>query len=43
MKDFIIIGVKAALTYQEVFPLIKERKMWVGRTRRQEPHRICAD
>ena len=38
MKDFIIIGVKAALTYQEVFPLIKERKMWVGRTNPGEFH-----
>lgn len=32
MKKFIIIGAKAALTYQEVFPLLKERKIWVGRT-----------
>ena len=32
MKKFIIIGAKAALGYQEVFPLIKKRKMWVGKT-----------
>ena len=32
MKKFIIIGAKAALGYQEVFPLIKKRKMWVGMT-----------
>ena len=29
MKKFIIIGAKSALGYQEVFPLIKKRKMWV--------------
>ena len=32
MKKFIIIGAKAALGYQEVFPLIKKRKMWIGKT-----------
>ena len=31
-KDFIIIGSKNAITYKEVFPLIKENKMWVGTT-----------
>ncbi len=29
-KDFIIIGNKNALTYKEVFKLIKENKMWLG-------------
>lgn len=31
-KQFIIIGSKNAITYKEVFPLIKENKMWVGST-----------
>jgi len=31
-KKFIIIGNKNAITYKEVFPLIKENKMWVGTT-----------
>ena len=30
MKDFIIIGNGNAVTYKEIFPLIKENKMWVG-------------
>lgn len=29
-KKFIIIGNQNAFTYKEVFPLIKENKMWVG-------------
>jgi len=31
-KDFVIIGNMNALTYKEVFPLIKENKMWLGAT-----------
>lgn len=31
-KQFVIIGNKNAITYKEVFPLIKENKMWVGTT-----------
>ena len=31
-KDFLIIGNKNAISYKEVFPLIKENKMWVGVT-----------
>lgn len=31
-KRFVIIGSKNAITYKEVFPLIKENKMWVGTT-----------
>jgi hypothetical protein len=31
-KQFVIIGSKNAITYKEVFPLIKENKMWVGTT-----------
>ncbi|HBG37051.1 MAG TPA: DNA methyltransferase [Treponema sp.] len=31
-KKFILIGSKNAITYKEVFPLIKEDKMWVGAT-----------
>ena len=29
-KKFLIIGSKNAITYKEIFPLIKENKMWVG-------------
>lgn len=31
-KQFVIIGSKNAITYKEVFPLIKDNKMWSGRT-----------
>lgn len=31
-KEFIIIGNKNAITYKEVFPLIKENKLWLGFT-----------
>ena len=31
-KLFVIIGNKNIVTYKEVFPLIKENKMWSGRT-----------
>ena len=31
-KQFLIIGNKNCITYKEVFPLIKENKMWAGRT-----------
>ena len=30
-KQFLIIGNQNAITYKEVFPLIKENKMWLGR------------
>ena len=29
-KDFIVVGNKNAITYKDVFPLIKENKMWLG-------------
>ena len=29
---FIIIGNKSAVAYRQVFPLIKERKVWIGHT-----------
>lgn len=29
-KDFIIIGNMNAVTYKEIFPLLKENKMWLG-------------
>ena len=32
MKKFLIIGNGNALTYKEIFPLIKENKMWMGVT-----------
>ena len=31
-KEFVIIGSKNAITYKEVFPLIKGNRMWVGTT-----------
>ena len=31
-KQFVIIGNMNAITYKEVFPLIKENKMWIGAT-----------
>lgn len=31
-KKFVIIGSKNAITYKEVFPLIKSNQMWVGTT-----------
>lgn len=31
-KQFVIIGSMNALTYKEVFPLIKENKVWLGAT-----------
>lgn len=31
-KKFVVIGSKNAITYKEVFPLIKNNKMWVGTT-----------
>lgn len=32
MKKFIIVGNTCACTYEEIFPYIKEDKMWVGAT-----------
>jgi hypothetical protein len=29
-KEFIIVGHQNALTYKEIFPLIKENKLWLG-------------
>lgn len=31
-KKFVIIGSKNAITYKEVFPLIKDNRLWVGTT-----------
>ncbi len=31
-KSFAIIGNKNSITYKEIFPLIKDNKMWVGKT-----------
>ena len=31
-KKFIIIGNKNAITYKEIFPLIKDNKVWIGYT-----------
>ena len=32
-KDFVIIGNMNAITYKEVFPLIKDNRLWLGVTR----------
>lgn len=31
-KKFLIIGNKNAITYREIFPLIRDNKMWIGHT-----------
>ena len=31
-KDFLVIGNKNAITYKEVFPLIKDNRLWIGAT-----------
>ena len=31
-KQFLIIGNKNAITYKEIFPLIKDNRVWVGQT-----------
>ncbi len=31
-KDLVIIGTQNAITYKEIFPLIKENKLWLGAT-----------
>lgn len=31
-KEFIVIGDKKAITYKEIFPLIKDNKLWLGYT-----------
>lgn len=31
-KDFVLIGNMNAITYKEVFPLIKDNKLWIGAT-----------
>lgn len=31
-KKFLVIGNKNAITYKEIFPLIKENKLWIGKT-----------
>ena len=35
-KDFLIIGNMNAVTYKEIFPLIKENKLWLGYTHPKE-------
>ena len=35
-KQFLIIGNKNAITYKEIFPLIKENKLWFGYTSPKE-------
>ena len=31
-KQFIVMGPKNAITYKEIFPLMKDNKMWIGMT-----------
>lgn len=31
-KQFLVIGNKNAITYKEIFPLIMQNKMWIGKT-----------
>lgn len=35
-KQFIVIGDKKAITYKEIFPLIKDNKLWLGYTKVNE-------
>lgn len=35
-KKFLVIGNDNAITYKEIFPLIKENKIWLGNTRVKE-------
>lgn len=35
-KDFLIIGNMNAITYKEIFPLIKDNKLWLGYTHPKE-------
>ncbi len=35
-KNFIVIGSENSITYKEIFPLIKENKVWLGNTRPKE-------
>lgn len=35
-KNFIIIGSENSITYKEIFPLIKENRVWLGNTRPKE-------
>lgn len=39
-KDFLIIGNFASITYKEVFPLIKEDKIWIGVSPRSMTFRL---
>lgn len=35
-KDLVIIGTQNAITYKEIFPLIKQNKLWLGATANNE-------
>lgn len=39
-KKFIIIGNKNAITYKEIFPLIKENKLWIGYNQKVKKFRV---
>jgi len=42
-KTFVIIGHQNAITYKEIFPLIRENKMWLGHGfRRNCAHFMCS-
>ena len=36
-KQFLVIGNMNAVTYREIFPLIKDNKVWLGNSRRKLP------
>lgn len=38
-KDFLIIGRETAVSYKEVFPLLKDNKVWIGYTHAKEFYR----
>ncbi len=48
-KKFIIVGSKNAIVYKEIFPLIKENKLWMGATSMSKnmlfdvPQKVAAD
>ena len=43
MKKFLVIGNKNAITYKEIFPLLKENKIWLGMTMQSGGRFIVSD
>ena len=42
-KKFLIIGSDNAITYKDIFPLLKDNKMWLGMSRAKSFHTPCGD